>query len=241
MSDYRGYCQPIQDQGNCGGCTAYGTVGITELRDFLKYGVLKKYSETDLFACSGGTCSQGNTMEATFARAMRGIPLEVCRPTVNVDTRCGEGRCEEWWINAIKILNPRKLTTKEEIDEAIDSGGVVATLEVHESFTHITEGIYTGPTGSFDPLLGYHCIGIVGRTEDGADLLRNSWNLDWGEGGYCWIKRGVSELEYYVFDVSDEVEADEPDEEPVIPSILPIIFIIVIAVFAFLIWLFGGR
>jgi len=232
MSDYRGYCQPIQDQGNCGSCTAYGSCGITELRGHLKYGALAKLSETDLFACSGGTCARGNTVEATFNRAMRGVPLYDCRPSVDHDTDCGDGRCPDWWINAIKIVSPRQLATDAEINAAIDAGGVVATMAVPESFTHYTGGHYTGQLGPHDPVLGYHMIGIVGRDDDGFDLLRNSWNVDWGEDGYCWIQRGVCELEYYVFDVSDDVEPEEPqpEPEPVNWGLIALLAIIVIAV-----------
>lgn len=235
MTLWDDYCNPIQDQGNCGSCTAFGITGIAELRAFIKYGVLPKLSEKDLFACSGGTCARGNTMEAAFARAMRGIPVYECCPYVDKDTMCGEGRCENWWENAIKILNPTKLETNKEIDNAIDEGGAVATLAVYESFTHYKKRIYTGPTGPYDPLVGYHCIGITGMDIDNnADRIRNSWNTTWGEEGKGWITRGICGLKYYVFDVSNDVEPDEePDGFEYNPALIAIIIIIIIAIIAY--------
>jgi len=233
MSDHRPSCQPIQDQGNCGSCTAFGITGIAELRAFLKYGTPIKLSEKDLFFCSGGKCAQGNTMDAAFARAMRGIPVYECCPYEDKDALCGQDRCEEWWSNAIKVLDPELIIDDTEIDIEIDGGGIVGTMAVYESFTYLVgDDVYTGPTGIFDPLLGYHCIGIVGRTGDGADILRNSWATDWGNEGYCKITRKCSGLEYWRLDISNEVEPDdgpEPDDGlPVNPLILAIIVIVII-------------
>jgi cathepsin B len=49
-----------------------------------------------------------------------------------------------------------------------------------------------------DPMLGGHAIKIMGYgTENGTPywLVANSWNEDWGMGGYFKIKRGVDECQ----------------------------------------------
>ena len=57
----------------------------------------------------------------------------------------------------------------------------------------IPSGVYHHVTGEE---LGGHAVKIVGwGVEDGTPywLIANSWNYDWGDGGFFKIRRGVDE------------------------------------------------
>jgi len=198
-ADWTKYCSPIQDQGNCGSCSAFGTTGIMEAVIRIKDQNPTedvKLSESDLLLCSGGTCELGNTMENTFAKAMRGVATEKCQPYQVWYRYCGDGRCDNWWLTGKKINGWQPITDKAQIKKILDTiGPLVSTMTVHESFLHYQSGVYHN-LGSQDAEVGGHAIGIVGYDDSlGAWRLRNSWNTGWGEQGYCWIAYGDSQVD----------------------------------------------
>jgi len=74
------------------------------------------------------------------------------------------------------------------------NGPVEAGFEVYEDFLTYSSGVYTHTTGGF---LGGHAIKILGWGVDGSGTeyweCANSWNPNWGNHGYFWIKRGSDE------------------------------------------------
>jgi C1A family cysteine protease len=63
-------------------------------------------------------------------------------------------------------------TVFDSFEEAASNGGFIP---------------YPKPTESVQ---GGHAVTIVGydtNKEEGAFLVKNSWGVDWGEGGYGWI------------------------------------------------------
>ena len=73
------------------------------------------------------------------------------------------------------------------------TGPVSAAFSVYDDFPTYSSGVYTHQSGS---LLGGHAVLIVGwGTEDGQDywLVKNSWNENWGDGGFFKIARGNNE------------------------------------------------
>jgi len=211
------YASPIRDQKSCGSCSSFGTIGALEILIRLKEGNKDldiDLSESDLFACSGGKCDQGNTMEATFKKALRGICLESCLPYADYDRSCGQDRCSEWWKNGKKIKTWRSISSISEMRDLLLSGPLVGVMAVHQSFIYYKSGVYHS-LGATDPIVGNHCISILGFDDDlGAWLLRNSWSTFWGEKGYCWIKYGDSEIDQVMYYIEPDGDLD-PDPEPV--------------------------
>jgi len=76
-------------------------------------------------------------------------------------------------------------------------GPITAQFLVHLSFLSYKSGVYkTG--GIIDPMLGGHAIKIIGYgNENGVPywLIANSWNEDWGMGGFFKIIRGSNECQ----------------------------------------------
>lgn len=223
--------QPIQDQGQCGSCVAFGLTGIMEALYKQKYGKDVKLSERDLFFCSGGKCEQGNTMEAPLDHAEDvGVATEDCLPygdTINgVNHDCGDGRCGEWWVSGVKIASWVKLGSQEEVDAALREGPLFMSMAVPQSFMNYVGGIYHS-LGLFDPIVGYHAVGCFGKNfeEDWVEV-RNSWGATgWGErslsdhieGEVGWFRMRSDdpalELEFYEVVINGEIPPD-PDPDP---------------------------
>jgi len=72
-------------------------------------------------------------------------------------------------------------------------GPLAVAFTVYSDFPTYKSGVYVHQSGS---ALGGHAVEMVGwGTESGVDywLIKNSWNEQWGDGGFFKIKRGVNE------------------------------------------------
>jgi len=78
--------------------------------------------------------------------------------------------------------------------EIMTHGPVEIAISVYEDFMMYKSGVYRHVTGSY---LGGHAIKMIGWgvAEDGTPywICTNSWNQDWGNGGFINIKRGSNE------------------------------------------------
>lgn len=216
------WAAPARDQGDCGSCVQFGV--LKALETALKIRAEDKnlaldYSEQDLMACSGGTCEQGNYPENALNRLMIGTCTEQCCPYQARTTSCGEGRCSDWTEEGVKIKNWKKLTNWNDMKEALRKGPVIGVMAVHQSFINYVSGVYESQ-GPWDPIVGYHCIAMMGFSDPkDAALLMNSWD-GWGfaidgVSGFCWIKKGDSEISdvMYSFELDGPI-TPEPEPSP---------------------------
>jgi C1A family cysteine protease len=202
----------MRDQGNCGSCTAFGTIGAVEPNFRIKLNLDLDLSERNLFACSGGFCQIGNTMDPVLDRAVVGVASEQDCPYVATDSVCGLGLPSDWYLRGAKLASWNAITSMEEMKELLDVAPLVGVMDVHESFLHYIEGVYHS-LGAEDPVVGGHCIAIVGYDDaKGAWLLRNSWGKEWGVQGYCWIKYGDSAVDEIMYNVEPSIEKPKPTE-----------------------------
>lgn len=77
--------------------------------------------------------------------------------------------------------------------EIMTNGPVEGAFSVYEDFLSYKSGVYTHTSGQ---LLGGHAIKILGWGVDAGVnywIVANSWNEDWGNGGFFNIKAGVDE------------------------------------------------
>ena len=70
---------------------------------------------------------------------------------------------------------------------------------VYRSFLSYMSGVYE-KRGIFDKKLGGHAIKILGYGVDNATgtpywLVANSWNEEWGDGGFFKIRRGQNDCQ----------------------------------------------
>lgn len=203
--DWRSCCPPIRDQGDCGSCTAFGTIGCIET----KLRILGKQvdlSEAHLFFCGGGNCWFGANLLEILDQAKEGICRESCWPYRPINQRCRP--CWHWQRGAFRIKSWRKVDDPDEIKKLLKHGPLVTVMAVYQSFLHYKSGVYH-PLKE-DPFVGFHCITVVGFDDElGAWLIRNSWGEDWGMNGYAWIKYDTCLL-YRMYYLEVDPEPIEP-------------------------------
>jgi len=215
--NWRPFCTSVKDQGTCGSCSAFGTIAAWEtlIRILNRDPDLEvDLSESDLFACAGGDCYTGAYMHKILNQALEGVCREECLPYKPITRECGEDRCEEWTKGAYKLAAWKYVYDEEEMKELLETGPIIATIEVHQSFLHYKSGVYHN-LGADDPVIGLHCVAVVGCDDDlGAWLIKNSWGEDWGMNGYAWVKYGDSKIDDTMYCIVAEPEPIEPPPEP---------------------------
>ncbi len=190
--DGQNWVSPILDQGNCGSCVAFATVGVLETQVNINQNLFwlnPRFSSQALFACGGGACESGwNPASAVKYLQLKGIPDEACAPyssgATGQDVSCSS-ICADSPFRSQKISSSRALQGAAEIKQALAKGPVIATFIVYADFVLYGSGIYRHITGH---ALGGHAVSIVGYNDvDRYWIIRNSWGADWGEKGFGMI------------------------------------------------------
>ena len=212
----------VKNQGSCGSCTAFGTLGALEAVVQIELGktIDIDLSEADLYYCNGGDCNRGITIsDAAQYVSSIGVSDELCFPYVT-----NSGDCEDKsfnWEN--RVIKAKKGTNNgvTGIKNAIyQYGPVVSAFNVYEDFYYYLGGIYEHVYGI---VKGGHAITIVGWDDDpGYWICKNSWGRDWGEynpysnndeNGYFRIKYdecGIGRDTHFFYDFSGNIPPSIP-------------------------------
>jgi predicted secreted protein len=198
-----GGCTPVQDQGDCGSCWAFATVGPLESNILIHDGMEKDLAEQYLLSCNedGWNCSGGwfahdyHLDQIPSGEPDAGAVYETDFPYVASKVDCNSPHPHhEKIISWDPVGNWWSVPPIEDIKQAIlDHGPVAASICTNDAFQEYSGGVFTGPQCTDVN----HAIVLVGWDDaDGAWILRNSWGPDWGENGYMRIGYGVSDVGY---------------------------------------------
>jgi hypothetical protein len=198
--DGEDWTTPIRDQGPCGSCAAFGTLGAFEsLLDIWQSNPSYNWdgSEAHLFWCGGGTCQQGWTVSAALGYLMvSGVPDEACwpYPFTSYNWPCS-ATCQDWRRRVKRISDWSAVWGGSAMKTQLLDGPIVATFDVYEDFRDYTEGIYEHVWGDY---LGGHAVAIVGYNDaESYWIAKNSWGTGWGEGGWFRIRYGQCNIDFY--------------------------------------------
>lgn len=204
----KGVLAPIQDQGQCGSCWAFSATATLESQKAIASGnAPAKLSEQFLVDCDHqcGQYREENGCDAgcdgglqpnawVFTKKAGGQPSESAYPYQGVDGTCQSGN------PPITTLTGWAFAPSDETGIAayVASNGPVSIAVNAENWSFYQGGIMSG--GSICPTVSDpwntldHGVNIVGygTSSDGTPfwIIRNSWNADWGENGYCRLIRG---------------------------------------------------
>jgi len=185
---------PIKNQGNCGSCVAFATLGAFESILKIDLGIPfidPDLSEEFLFFCGGGECIYGwlLTPAADFL-VNTGVPYETCWPYRPLETGCA-GYCGTWDSEAEYAWDYYVLDTIDEMKQSlVEHGPLLTRMEVYEDFFSYRSGVYRHVWGAY---AGGHAVTIVGYDDlDGCWIVKNSWGTGWGENG--WFRIGYGEV-----------------------------------------------
>ncbi len=210
---------PIRDQGGCGSCVAFGTVGVMETmlkRHENDAALQADLSEAHLFFCGCGNCCDRGWWPSnalSYAKSS-GVPDEACFPYQDHNMPCADS-CDDWQKRATRVVDWKEVTDAGMRKEWLSTTGpMVACMAVYRDFFSYKSGVYRHTSGD---LAGHHAICAVGYSEaENCWICKNSWGTDWGEAG--WFKIGYGECgidtEFAMYGVTDVVPGGEPGPGP---------------------------
>lgn len=196
---------PIRDQGGCGSCWAFATVGALECAIRIRDGVDQDLSEQWLVSCnlSGWSCSGGwyahdYHQSSTDSCGGSGAVMEVSFPYQAADVACNCPYPHAYWLQNWAYLpaDGSGIPSVDDIKQAIMTYGPVSvSVGVDSAFQGYSSGIFNAcSAGTIN-----HSVVLVGWDDNGGNgywILRNSWGSWWGESGYMRIAYNCSSVGY---------------------------------------------
>ncbi|UCD63308.1 MAG: VCBS repeat-containing protein [Candidatus Zixiibacteriota bacterium] len=201
---------PARDQGQCGSCWAFATMGAFEGCLRYKNGQgFQNLSEQHIMNCnrSGWDCGGGwwafdyfEFREDECGRV--GAVMEALVPYLGSSGYpCDCEVTRSWWIQDWAYVGdgPSSLPTVEQLKQAIYTYGPIA-VGVH------VEGLFGGSFAAYEGGVYNDCYsGVINhgvvlygwddtQGTEGIWYLRNSWGNDWGEGGMMRIEYGCCDV-----------------------------------------------
>ena len=200
-----GACTPVKNQGSCGSCWAFGTVGPLECNIKLKDGVTVDLSEqwlvscnTDGWGCDGGWWAHDYHQWKTDPCGGTGAVLESYFPYVASDVPCNCPYPHDYFIEGWAFIgNDYSVAPVNSIKQAmLDHGPVSVAVYANSAMQAYTGGVFNG-CGSGEV---NHAVTLVGWDDSqgtsGVWIMRNSWGPGWGESGYIRIPYNCSSIGY---------------------------------------------
>lgn len=205
------YVTPVKNQGDCGSCVAFGTVGMIEARvrilahapvDIDKNSVLPLLSEAHLFFCGGGSenrnCGNGWYVSSAVNFCLsKGLALASDFPYIAKDQRCSVK--SGWELRRTQIASYQCIQNVNRMKEYLATKGPLITrFDVYSDFYKYESGVYHR-TSQAD-YRGGHCVLCVGYDDTRrAWLCKNSWGEGWGMRGYFYIGYAECGIDGYMY------------------------------------------
>jgi predicted secreted protein len=216
---------PVRNQGSCGSCWAFATVGTMEVAMAVQGEPIVDLSEQYLISCNsnGWSCNGGwrahdyHEWKLGKNQTAAGAVLEADFPYSGTNGTCNIAYNHPYKIADWEYVRGMTVPPADEIKQAIYTyGAVTASICMGPELLAYRGGIFSadesGVCGSY---LTNHAIVLVGWNDaDDTWIMRNSWGSWWGEGGYIRIKRNVSNIGY----APTYVVYNNPIPTPISPS-----------------------
>jgi cathepsin L len=191
----------VKDQGACGSCWAFGTVGAFEGSWRVFNGQVINASEQDILDCNpwGYSCEGG--WWAFQQLIDSGVASEACYPYTHI-----KGPCHSV-ARLYKAVAWAYVGTDQEIPSVAQMkrylctyGPLGVAVRVTPAFQAYTGGVFNeGASGNIN-----HAVTLIGWDDTKqAWLIKNSWGTGWGsaceygsELGYMWIHYNSNSIGY---------------------------------------------
>lgn len=195
---------PVKNQGSCGSCWAFAAIAEMESRIKIDYGLTLDLSEQQIISCNsyGAGCNGGWASAVYNVLQTYGGVMENSMPYELSDAvPCTQNN----YLSFAKITGWHSISNNvDQIKTAIMENGPVCTAVMADGFLEDYNGTcYDPPSGWTD-----HLVLIVGWDDrlcdnQGAWIVKNSWDFSFGTSGYfncrygsAGMGSGVTQLEY---------------------------------------------
>ena len=185
----------VKNQGECGGCWAFSSVGAVESAWAIKHNTLYNLSEQELIDCSSENHGcEGGSMDLAFQYIIEnGLCSNLSYPYTAQDQQC-QNNCK----SIIKISNYSDITPNDEqiLKYVVQHQPVSVAIQANKrSFQMYHSGIYSDLDCGFELDHGVLLIGYGYDKKYDMDywIIKNSWSDSWGENGYIRIQRNIDD------------------------------------------------
>jgi C1A family cysteine protease len=205
---------PVRDQGSCGSCWAFATIGALECNIKIRDKVSVDLSEQWLVSCNQETvprkwgCNGGWWAHDYFIKNAKkdpcgnsGAVLEKNFPYTAEDDDCECPYQHDYFIErSAYVGSEHDVPSVDALKQAIyDFGPVTVAVCASIYFKIYESGVYDYESICWPGKVN-HGVVLVGWDDtlgdEGVWILRNSWGDDWGEDGYMYIEYGCSMVGY---------------------------------------------
>jgi len=181
----KGVVNPVKDQGKCGSCWTFSTIGSIESRWAIKSGHLLVLSEQELvdcddtdLGCYGGFMDHAfKWLESHKLVSESDYPYKGETDSCSLDT--SEGLVQ---LSGYKDIDKSDAGLINALQDGPISVGVLAN-DLWQSYSGGIVTIDDCPNGELN-----HGVVVVGYDAN-VYIVRNSWNSTWGESGYIRLSR----------------------------------------------------
>jgi C1A family cysteine protease len=209
-----GVITPVKDQGRCGSCWAHSAVETLESAYAMAGHKLTSLSVQQVVSCDKGNgdmgCSGGmyTTAWESYIETSHGLTTEKEYPYDNATASGSASACdkdkEDDVVSGTAPNNYTYATTpcekyfcKHQDEDTLKANllsyGPISVACDASEWSMYHGGVVTSSTCKNSGVKLDHAIQLVGFNED-ADtpywIVRNSWNTNWGEEGYIYLKMG---------------------------------------------------
>ncbi|KAF5817528.1 putative actinidain [Helianthus annuus] len=194
----KGAIGAVKDQGRCGCCWAFSSVGAVEAINQIVTSDLITLSEQELVDCDTSYsqgCNGGYTNDAfEFIVRNGGIDSDIDYPYIGMDGICNNNKKSKK-RGSIDGYEHVPMNNESALQIAVVNQPVSVSIDSNSrDFQLYASGIYNGSCGiELD-----HAVVLGGYgTEDGKEywIVRNSWGVEWGEQGYIRMERNIKDEE----------------------------------------------
>uniref|UniRef100_A0A4W5KX47 Peptidase C1A papain C-terminal domain-containing protein n=1 Tax=Hucho hucho TaxID=62062 RepID=A0A4W5KX47_9TELE len=187
--------EPIKNQGECGSCWTFSSIGVASFGDCLATGTLLDLSQQQLVSCArnaGNGCQGGWPWKALDYIRETGVCSSSEYPYQSGSTK-QDGQCKESSCNKKKLQIGATVEIQGEsaLQSALDHQAVQVVVEAGNNvWKNYKRGVIRQCPGAQSD----HAVLAIGYgTKDGVKhfKIKNSWGTGWGEGGYMYLQRDV--------------------------------------------------
>lgn len=204
-SDYEwtkfGVVTPVKDQGNCGSCWTFSTVGALESHwNILGKGQNVLFAEQQLVDCAGDFenygCEGGLPSQAfEYIRAADGIETSATYPYTARDGQCVYRPQIAVGYAKYGSYNITEGDESELAERLYAVGPISVTFEVIDDFAFYKSGVYSSNhCGTTTQDVNHAVLATGYGVENGKKFwnIKNSWSASWGVQGYFKMERDVN-------------------------------------------------